>query len=105
MPYGEDSPVDLLIEKGGVFKRVQVKSTVPINGAVVCRLKSSNNWQVKKYTRAEIDFFAIYDLKNKKGYLLPIEEFEGRTEVYLRITDAKNNQKEGIRIAEKYIYF
>ncbi len=105
LPYGEDSPVDLLIEKDGEFKRVQVKTTCPINGAVVCRLKSSNNWQVKKYTKKEIDFFGIYDYKNKKGYFLPIEDFEGRTDVYLRLEKAKNNQQEGIRLAENYLYF
>lgn len=105
LPYGEDSPVDLLIEKDGEFKRVQVKTTCPINGAIVCRLKSSNNWQVKKYTKKEIDFFGIYDYKNKKGYLLPIENFEGRTDVYLRLEKAKNNQIERIRLAEDYLHF
>ncbi len=105
LPYGDDSPIDLLIEKSGEFKRVQVKTTSPINGAVICRLKSSNNWQVKKYTKKEIDFFGIYDVENKKGYFIPIEEVEGMTEIYLRINEAKNNQKEGIRLAQNYFYF
>jgi hypothetical protein len=105
LPYGEDSPIDLLIEKNGEFKRIQVKATLPIKGVVKGRLKSSNNWQVKKYTSKDIDFFGIYDIENKKGYLLPIKEFEGMTEISLRISESKNNQKEGIRLAEKYLYF
>lgn len=105
LPYGEDSPIDLLIEKDGQFKRVQVKSTKPKNGVIFGRLKSSNNWQVKKYTKKEIDYFAIYDCDNKNGYLIPIEKVEGMTEILLRIRKTKNNQQKGIRLAEEYIYF
>jgi hypothetical protein len=105
LPYGDDSPVDLLIEKEGKFKRVQVKATRPIDGAIHCRLKSSNNWQVKKYTKKETDYFAIYDYENKKGYLVEIEDIEGMTEPLLRLEKPKNNQTKGIRLAENYAYF
>ncbi len=105
LPYGEDGPIDLLISKEGVFKRIQVKSTCPISGAIHCRVKSSNNWQVKKYTKKEIDFFGIYDYVNKKGYLIPIEEMEGMTEAIIRLDRPKNNQSKGIRPAKNYVYF
>ena len=105
LPYGEDSPIDLLIEKDGSYKRIQVKTTKPINGVIHCRLKSSNNWQVKKYSKDDIDYFGIYDYENKKGYLIPIEKVAGMTEISLRIEKTKNNQKEGIRSAEEYFYF
>jgi len=105
LPYGEDSPIDLLIEKEGNFKRVQVKSTSPIKGAIHCRIKSSNNWQVKRYTKKEIDYFAIYDYLNKKGYFIPIEDMEGMTEAILRLEKTKNNQTKGVRLADKYEYF
>jgi len=105
LPYGEDSPIDLLLEKGGEYKRVQIKTTKPISGVIHCRLKSSNNWQVKFYTKKDIDFFGIYDYENKKGYLIPIEKVIGMTDVSLRITKAKNNQKTGIRSASEFFYF
>lgn len=105
LPYGEDSPIDLLIEKDGIFKRIQVKATCPIKGAIHCRIKSSNNWQVKKYTKKEIDFFGIYDYLNKKGYLIPIEDLEGMTEAIIRLEKTKNNQIKGVRLAERYLYF
>lgn len=105
LPYGEDSPVDLLIEKNGEFKRVQIKSTCPSKGVIHCRLKSSNNWQVKKYTKKEVDLFGIYDCLNKNGYLLNIEEVDGMTEACLRLEKAKNNQERGLRPAENYAYF
>jgi hypothetical protein len=105
LPYGEDSAIDLLIEKDGIYKRIQVKTTRPIAGVIHCRLKSSNNWQVKKYTKKEIDYFGIYDYQNKKGYLIPIEKVVGMIDVSLRIEKTKNNQQEGVRSAEEYLYF
>jgi len=105
LPYGEDGPIDLLIEKEGKFKRIQVKSTYSKRGIISCRLKSSNNWQVKKYTKKEIDAFAVYESKNKRGYFIEIEKVEGMTELTLRIDKTKNNQKKGIKKAEEYLYF
>tara|TARA_Y100000310_G_scaffold65417_1_gene60897 strand:+ start:946 stop:1344 length:399 start_codon:yes stop_codon:yes gene_type:complete len=105
LPYGEDGPVDLLIEKKGNFKRIQVKSTKPSNGAIHCRVKSSNNWQIKKYTQKEIDYFGIYDYENGKGYLIPIKVMENMHEAILRLEKAKNNQTKNIRLAKPYEYF
>ena len=105
LPYGEDSPIDLLIEKDGTFKRVQVKATSPIGGAIHFRVKSSNNWQTKKYTKKEVDYFGIYDYLNQKGYLIPIEDVEGMTEPIIRLEKTKNNQNKKIRLAERYGYF
>jgi len=105
LPYGEDSPIDLLIQKNGEYKRVQIKATKSKNGVLFGRLKSSNNWQVKKYSKREIDFFGIYDAENKSGYLLPIEAVLGMTEITLRLEKAKNNQQKNTRNAGEYVYF
>lgn len=105
LPYGEDSPVDLLIYKDNSFKRIQVKASKPKNGVLPCHLRSSNNWQHKKYSKNDIDFFALYDYENKKGFLIPIKKVEGMSEIKLRLSKAKNNQKKGIRIAKDYVYF
>jgi hypothetical protein len=105
LPYGEDSPVDLLIQKEGTFKRVQIKATNAKNGTVFCRLKSSNNWQVKKYSKNEIDFFGIYDAANQQGYLIPIEEVTGMTLLTLRLEEPKNHQEKKIHYATDFRYF
>lgn len=105
LPYGEDSPVDLLIQKDGVFKRVQIKTTKAKNGVVFCRLKSSNNWQVKTYSKKEIDLFGIYDAENKLGYPLPIERVDGMIEFRLRLEKTKNNQEKKVNYAKEYWYF
>ncbi|HVY01766.1 MAG TPA: group I intron-associated PD-(D/E)XK endonuclease [Candidatus Nanoarchaeia archaeon] len=105
LPYGEDSEIDLLLQKGAEYKRVQIKSTRSKEGIIHGRIKSSNNWQIKKYSKEIIDWFGIYDAITKEGYLVPIEKVEGKTEIYLRINKPKNNQKKDIRMASEYKYF
>ena len=105
LPYGEDSPVDLLIEKNGEYKRIQIKATRINDGVINCRLKSSNNWQVKKYSKKEIDGFGIYEAESKKGYLIDIEKVDGMIGACLRVEKAKNNQQKAVRMASEYEYF
>ena len=104
-PYGEDSPIDILAHKKGQFMKIQVKATKLINGALACKLRSTNNWQNKKYTSKEIDYFAFYDYLNEKGYFLSIKEVEGKSEIKLRVDPPKNKQKSKVRYAQKYLYF
>lgn len=105
MPLNEDTPVDLLICKGKIYKRVQVKTTKPSNGKIIAKIRSTNNWQNKKYTQKDIDIIALYDYKNKVGYLIDISDCEGKSELTLRTKPAKNNQKLKIRTHNDYVYF
>ncbi len=105
LPYGEDNPIDILAHKKGQYLRVQVKASKIKNGSIPCKLRSTNNWQNKKYTKKDIDCFGIYDYKNKKGYLIKIEDVCGLSEARIRMDKPKNNQKARLRYAEKYLYF
>tara|TARA_Y100000034_G_C6754893_1_gene335808 strand:- start:371 stop:775 length:405 start_codon:yes stop_codon:yes gene_type:complete len=105
LPYGEDSPVDILIYKDEQFKKIQVKATKPKNGVISCYLRSANNWQNKKYSSKDVDYFAVYDYENKQGYLIPLEKVEGMSQIKLRLIATKNNQLKGIRMAKDYEYF
>ncbi len=105
LPYGEDNPIDILAHKDNQFLKIQVKATKPKNGKLPCKLRSTNNWQSKKYTEKEIDSFGIYDHHNKKGYLISMQEVKGMSEISLRLERSKNNQKKSIRDAKKYLYF
>jgi|TARA_Y100000310_G_C20594656_1_gene769866 hypothetical protein len=105
LPFGEDSPIDLLIHKKGKFLKIQVKATKIKNGALICKLRSTNNWQNKKYSEKEIDSFAFYDYKNRKGYLIPIKEIKNLSEIRMRIDLPKNKQIKKIRYAKEYLFF
>lgn len=105
LPYGEDNTIDLLLHKKGAFSKVQVKACAPKNGVLLCKLRSTNNWQDKRYSKEDIDFLALYDYKNKKGYLLPFSPLSGMAQFSLRLEKPKNAQKKGIHYANDYLFF
>lgn len=104
-PYGEDSSVDILIHKNHKFQKVQIKATKPNKGALICKVRSTNNWQDKRYTKKEIDFIGLYDYENQKGYLIPMGILDGLAQFSLRLDAPKNSQKKGINLAENFSYF
>jgi hypothetical protein len=69
-PWGESSRYDFVVETGGRFLRVQVKSTTCLRGSnYICSTVGANQ---KAYNRAEIDFFAIYIIPVDAWYIVPI---------------------------------
>ncbi|HXM21180.1 MAG TPA: group I intron-associated PD-(D/E)XK endonuclease [Terriglobales bacterium] len=70
-PWGDSSRYDFVVETGGRFLRVQVKSTACRRGKhYACWIEKRGR---KCYTAAEIDFFAIYVIPADSWYILPIE--------------------------------
>jgi len=70
-PYGDSSRYDLVIENGGRFLRVQVKSTCHRNSrAYVCNLVRFGQ---KRYTKDDIDFFALYVIPADTWYIIPFK--------------------------------
>jgi len=105
IPTSEDGSIDLVIHKDMIFRKVQVKSTKIENGALTVKLRSTNNWSNRKYTKNDVDIIGVYDYENKVGYLLEMKDFDGMSVVMIRVNSTKNNQKEGVRLAEKYLFF
>jgi hypothetical protein len=84
LPFGSHQRYDLLIEKNGIYSRVQVKSgrikkgTVEFNGYSISYKVSLDKRGSRRYTKEEIDYFAIYCAANDKAYLVPIEDVTGK---------------------------
>jgi len=102
IPWGEDVRYDLVSEKDGVFKRIQVKYVTPKNGCLVVFLRSANNWNTIKYTLKDIDIMAVYDPKNDKIYFIPITMFSNNSRINLRLLVPKNNQKKNVIWASEF---
>jgi hypothetical protein len=70
-PWGDSSRYDFVVETGGRFLRVQVKSTSNRRRKqYACGIQGGGR---KRYTAAEIDFFAIYVIPADSWYIIPIE--------------------------------
>ena len=57
---------------------------------------------VKRYAASEVDAFAAYCAEIDRCFLLPIDRFQDRRHVYLRLAPTKNNQQRGVNLAEHY---
>jgi hypothetical protein len=70
-PWGDSRRYDFVVEIGGRFLRVQVKSTSNRRRKqYACGIQGSGR---RRYTAAEIDFFAIYVIPADCWYIIPIE--------------------------------
>ena len=108
IPFGEDNDFDLILIRDDQLERVQVKYTrsdghvVPIR----CRSASLTNGKVKhvkRYTSAMIDWLAAYDATTGRCFYIPATELgTGMNLIHLRLTEARNGQRRGIRFANDY---
>src|SRR4051794_5425188 len=102
-PYGEDCNYDLIVDRDGVLERVQVKHTRSDGDVVIvrCRSQSLTNGKVratKRYTAATVDWLAVFDATSGCCFYVPSSELaDGRSELRLRITPARNGQQRRIR--------
>jgi hypothetical protein len=109
IPFGEESDFDLVIERDGRLERIQVKNTKSDGNefTVRCRSHSLTNGKVrhvKRYTAAMIDWLAVYDQTSDRCYYLPAAELkDGMNMTHLRLTEARNGQRAGIRFAGDYV--
>lgn len=94
---------DLLAQKGEEFLKIQVKHASVRNGAIICKLVSGNgckNDPYRKYSKKEIDYFAVYVFDIDQVFILPV----GLNHIWLRLKPPKNKQRKGIHLAEEYTF-
>jgi hypothetical protein len=107
-PYGEDWDYDLIVCREGRLERVQVKHTRSDGRAIAvrCRSQSLTNGRVratKRYTAATVDWIAVYDATTERCFYVPSADFDGHSQLILRLQPARNNQRERVRPAEDYV--
>jgi hypothetical protein len=70
-PWGELARYDMVIETGGRFLRVQIKSTMHLRskGCYVCGVRPCKT--SKPYQRGEFDFLAAYVIPKDVWYIIP----------------------------------
>lgn len=107
IPFGEDHRYDLVIEKNGVFSRVQVKTGRLRKGVVLFNCYSSHTHRggaaCRRYTN-EIDYFGVYCPELDATYLVPITDVPVQQGM-LRVEPAKNGQWRKLRWASRYLLF
>lgn len=102
IPWGEDNRYDLVTEKDGVFKRVQVKYITPKNGTLNVSIRSSNNYNIIHYSPKDVDIIAAYYPRKNKVYIIPLNSTRNISSCRLRLRPTKNKQKKFVILASKY---
>jgi len=105
--YGGNQRYDLVIEDvEGRFWRIQCKTGWVDEGGTVIRFNTANanvtgkNRQSRHY-RGQCDYFAVYNEKLNKTYLVPVDQV-GDSRANLRLTTPKNKNQYGYRMARDY---
>lgn len=100
MPYGEDTPYDLIVDVNGSLFRIQCKtSRVDSEGTFVINCRSNSRTIQDKGYKGSIDYFMT--IFNGKAYLIPVEEC-GSTTKTLRLEKPSNNQSSFVCYAKNY---
>lgn len=102
IPWGEDSRYDLISEKNGIFKRIQVKYVTSKNGVLAVPIRSSNNYNIIHYKADDIDIIAGYCPNQNKVYFIPLEFIKNKSLCKLRLLPARNKQSKLITMASRY---
>jgi PD-(D/E)XK endonuclease len=105
-PVFEGGRCDMVLGVGDDLIRVQCKWAPRIRDVALLRCysarRTANGLLKRIYDRSEIDAFAAYCPDLATCYFLPIELFEGRTEISLRLNPTRNNQHSGVNWADDY---
>ena len=80
-PWGDSARYDVGIDHAGRLKRVQVKGTDCRDGDGYCCVLA--NGKLKSYTVEEIDYLAIYLLREDIWYIFPAKTLKGQGVVTL----------------------
>lgn len=105
--FGDLSRIDLIVERGGRLRRVQVKST-DVDGEVV-RLslkKSGPNGYSYTYRETDFDYFVVYVRTLDKLLIVPSSVLRDNSNALVfRLSKAKNNQSKGVHLLLDYENF
>jgi hypothetical protein len=103
IPQNSALRYDIVVEKDGIFQRVQIKTGRLLDGETVYFSASSKDAVTKAdvHYHGCIELFAIYCPQNEQVYVMPVQDATSTT-CTLRLTPAKNNQRNGIRWAADY---
>jgi PD-(D/E)XK nuclease superfamily protein len=101
-----DERYDLIFDLGSKFVRVQCKWATKRGDvvAVPCRScrRGPDGFIRRSYSAVDVDAIAAFCREIGTCYFLPLDRFDGRTFVHLRLAPTRNNQQRGVNWAKDY---
>ncbi len=100
VPWGDNQRYDLILERGGKFERVQIKTGRVAKGAIVVDAFSYTTKGGRGY-QGQVEYIGVYCPQLKTAYLVPMERI-GKFGFNLRIDEPKNHQRKRILWAKDF---
>lgn len=102
IPYGEDSPYDIIVDINNKLFKIQCKTARKKDDVLVFNCKSGHQNSTKTYRRNyidKIDFFMTY--YGNTAYMVPVSVC-GTSQKLLRLGPTKNGQTKNVDFAEDF---
>lgn len=103
-PFTDCPRYDCVLDDGGRFLRVQIKTgKLSRDGSVIRFATASNNWHrgtTHSYV-GQIEYFAVFCPDSGKTYLVPVSDV-GKKVASLRLAPTRNGQALDVRMAAGY---
>lgn len=100
-PFGDNQRYDMVLDKGGIFVRIQCKTGRLKKGCITFATYSKAGGGPRKGYDGEVEFFGVYCPENGKSYLIPIEDC-AKNGSSLRIEKITSYNGKKIRWAAQY---
>jgi hypothetical protein len=102
VPFGGGHPYDLVVHLTiDRFLRVQCKSARLLEGCVTFNSRTTDHGRGRRPYLGLADAFGVYFPPSRAVYLVPVCEVS-TFQVRLRLQPARNNQRQGVRLAADY---
>jgi len=100
-PLDQNSRVDLVLEKNGIFKKIQIKYCTPYKGCLRIELDHPMR-KTLPYGLKDVDEIGVFDSINQNFYLIPLKAILPRKEMWLRVDKLAKTQKKNINWGYKF---
>ena len=104
IPFGENTPYDLIIDRNGELEKIQCKTGKLKEGVIrfnTVSTRSNFSETSEKSYKGRIDKFMVYCPDLDSLFEIPEEE-ASKGKMKLRVKEPENNQTKGINWAEDY---
>lgn len=99
LPFNDPGDIDIIAYFNNKLNRIQIKtSSLKQKGSYEVKISSTRNnirqSKIHKYTKNDIDYFALYNLTRQKVLLIPVEEVGNRTtlKIHIDLSEKLRNQ-------------
>ena len=108
IPFNDPGDIDIIAYFNNKLNRIQIKtSALKRKNHYTTKLTSTRNnirnSQKHKYTKDEIDYFAIYNLTRQKVLLIPVEATENKTEISIHISLTQAEKEKYSKIGKVWL--